>query len=68
MIVNLILASLIFISYFLWEVGNLNAVINKCLKLVDEDIEKEFLDEIRMRNGNLTVVCGRCDMSEAEEL
>ena len=38
------------------------------IKLVDEDIEKEFLDEIRMRNGNLTVVCGRCDMSEAEEL
>ncbi|MBR5650454.1 DUF4956 domain-containing protein [Pseudobutyrivibrio sp.] len=38
------------------------------IKLVDGDIEKEFLDEIRMRNGNLTVVCGRCDMSEAEEL
>lgn len=32
MIINLILASLIFISYVLWEVGNFNSIINKCLK------------------------------------
>lgn len=38
------------------------------IKLDDEKLEKQFLDEIRMRNGNLTVVCGRCDMNEAEEL
>ena len=30
--------------------------------------EKKFLDDIRMRNGNLTVICGRCDVNEAEEL
>lgn len=42
--------------------------INYRVKLNDEKQEKSFLDEIRMRNGNLTVVCGRCDMNEAEEL
>lgn len=42
--------------------------INYRVKLNDEKEEKAFLDEIRMRNGNLTVVCGRCDMNEAEEL
>lgn len=30
--------------------------------------EKEFLDEIRCRNGNLTVICGRRDYNTAEEL
>lgn len=42
--------------------------INYRIKLNDEKEEKSFLDEIRMRNGNLTVVCGRCDVNEAEEL
>ena len=42
--------------------------INYRVKLNDEKQEKQFLDDIRMRNGNLTVVCGRCDMNEAEEL
>ncbi len=42
--------------------------MNYRVKLNDEKQEKAFLDDIRMRNGNLTVVCGRCDMNEAEEL
>lgn len=42
--------------------------INYRVKLLDEKLEKSFLDEIRMRNGNLTVICGRCDMNESEEL
>ncbi|MCC8061350.1 MAG: DUF4956 domain-containing protein [Clostridiales bacterium] len=29
------------------------------IRLRDEKMEKEFLDQIRCRNGNLTVVCGR---------
>lgn len=28
---------------------------------LDEEKEKEFLDEIRTRNGNLTIVCGRVE-------
>lgn len=36
------------------------------LILKDESREKEFLDEIRCRNGNLTVICGRTDMGEEE--
>jgi len=42
--------------------------INYKIKLVDPKDEKKFLDEIRMRNGNLTVVCGRCDLNAIEEL
>ncbi len=42
--------------------------INYRVKLKNENDEKRFLDEIRMRNGNLTVICGRCDLNEAEEL
>jgi len=42
--------------------------INYQVKLIDDKDEKKFIDEIRMRNGNLTVVCGRCDANEAEEL
>ncbi len=42
--------------------------INYRIKLSDWRDEKKFLDEIRMRNGNLTVVCGRCDLNEIEEL
>lgn len=38
------------------------------VKLKDGAKEKEFLDEIRCRNGNLTVVCGRCDYDMWEEL
>lgn len=34
--------------------------------LKDEKKEKEFLDEIRCRNGNLTVICGRTDFGEEE--
>lgn len=29
------------------------------ITLKDEEREKEFLDEIRCRNGNLTIICGR---------
>lgn len=32
MIINLILASLVFISYMLWEIGNFNKTINRILK------------------------------------
>lgn len=42
--------------------------INYRIKLNNDMEEKIFLDEIRMRNGNLTVICGRCDVNEAEEL
>ena len=42
--------------------------VNYRIRLLDDSQEKSFIDEIRMRNGNLTVVCGRCDMNEAEEL
>ncbi|MCR4694187.1 MAG: DUF4956 domain-containing protein [Pseudobutyrivibrio sp.] len=38
------------------------------VSLKDSIREKDFLDDIRMRNGNLTVYCGRCDINEAEEL
>lgn len=34
--------------------------------LKEEKQEKEFLDEIRCRNGNLTVICGRTDLEEEE--
>ncbi|MCR5144022.1 MAG: DUF4956 domain-containing protein [Lachnospiraceae bacterium] len=36
--------------------------------LKDETKEKKFLDEIRCRNGNLTVICGRMDYNQLEEL
>jgi hypothetical protein len=42
--------------------------INYRVRLKDNSTEKDFLDKIRMRNGNLTVICGRCDLNEAEEL
>jgi hypothetical protein len=42
--------------------------VSYLVELKDESREKEFLDEIRCRNGNLTVVCGRCDYRAAEEL
>ncbi len=36
------------------------------IKPVDENFEKEMLDEIRTRNGNLTVLCGRISSSQEE--
>ncbi len=42
--------------------------INYKIRLKNDAEERAFIDEIRMRNGNLTVVCGRCDANEAEEL
>lgn len=36
--------------------------------LKDETLEKEFIDKIRTRNGNLTVICGYCDANPMEEL
>lgn len=34
------------------------------IELVDQKQEKEFIDELRCRNGNLTIVCGRPVMKE----
>lgn len=34
--------------------------------LKDDEKEKEFLDAIRCRNGNLTVICGRCSFGGEE--
>lgn len=34
----------------------------------DDMAEKAFLDDIRCRNGNLTVICGWCDYNPLEEL
>lgn len=36
------------------------------IALTDEQREKEFLDQIRCRNGNLTLVCGRVPENKAE--
>ena len=38
------------------------------IKLKNDLEEKKLLDDIRMRNGNLTVICGRCDMSDVGQL
>lgn len=38
------------------------------IELKNEAKEKQFLDEIRCRNGNLTVICGKCEYGAAEEL
>ena len=42
--------------------------VNYQIKLADEKKEKKFLDEIRCRNGNLTVICGKTDYNPLEEL
>lgn len=42
--------------------------INYKIVLKELAREKDFLDEIRMRNGNLTVICARTDANEMEEL
>lgn len=36
------------------------------VSLKDQTKEKEFLDAVRCRNGNLTVICGRTDFGEEE--
>lgn len=38
------------------------------ITLKDSKQEKEFLDEIRCRNGNLTIICGRPQNKVTEEL
>lgn len=38
------------------------------VELLDERQIKEMIDEIRVRNGNLNVVLGRCDLKPEEEL
>lgn len=35
-------------------------------ELKDPELEKEMLDKIRCRNGNLTVICGQCNYDEEE--
>jgi hypothetical protein len=42
--------------------------LNYDITLKDEKKEKSMLDDIRMRNGNLTVVCGRVPDGRKEEL
>lgn len=37
------------------------------INMKNEKVEKEFLDEIRCRNGNLNIICGKI-MTEREEL
>jgi len=38
------------------------------MELADDTKEKQMIDEIRCRNGNLTVVCGRRDFNATDEL
>lgn len=38
------------------------------IEMKNEEKQKEFMDAIRCRNGNLTVICGRCDYGVMEEL
>ncbi|MGN0352742.1 MAG: DUF4956 domain-containing protein [Roseburia sp.] len=42
--------------------------ITYVIQLREAAKEKEFLDAIRCRNGNLTVICGRRDYNAVEEL
>lgn len=42
--------------------------ITYLIQLKDETREKEMIDDIRCRNGNLTVICGRRNYNELEEL
>ena len=37
------------------------------IKLKEKGLEKEFIDEIRCRNGNLEISCGKISL-ESEEL
>ena len=38
------------------------------IRMKDDSREKEFLDELRTRNGNLTIICGRPSVHVAEEM
>ena len=38
------------------------------IEMKNEEKQKEFMDAIRCRNGNLTVICGKCDYGVMEEL
>lgn len=38
------------------------------IELKDDTKEKQMIDDIRCRNGNLTVICGRCDFNAEAEL
>ena len=38
------------------------------MEMNDDTKEKQMIDDIRCRNGNLTVICGRCDFNAADEL
>ena len=38
------------------------------MELNDEAEEKQMIDEIRCRNGNLTIICGRRDFNAVDEL
>lgn len=40
--------------------------LNYCIQLKDERYEKEMIDDIRCRNGNLTIVCGRGAFNQEE--
>lgn len=42
--------------------------LNYDIALTNENAEKELIDAIRCRNGNLTVICGRKDYNQMEEL
>lgn len=34
--------------------------------LKNQDVEKEFIDQIRCRNGNLNIICGRTTLNKSE--
>lgn len=40
--------------------------LNYTIELKSEECEKEFIDELRIRNGNLTIVCGRIPVGKEE--
>lgn len=42
--------------------------LNYSIEMKDKGKEKEFIDELRTRNGNLTIVCGRPVSHAAEEI
>ncbi|MBP5607401.1 MAG: DUF4956 domain-containing protein [Lachnospiraceae bacterium] len=42
--------------------------LNYSIEMKDKGKEKEFIDELRIRNGNLTIVCGRPVSHAAEEI
>ena len=42
--------------------------LNYSIEMKDKGKEKEFIDELRTRNCNLTIVCGRPVSHAAEEI